>query len=81
MQRLSQIPGVGQVVVGGGSLPGVRVEVNPTQLNAYGLGLRDIAILLSQQNANLAKGQLSDGKRPPTLQSTISCSRRRITGR
>ena len=30
MQRLSQIPGVGQVVVGGGALPGVRVEVNPT---------------------------------------------------
>ncbi len=62
MQRLSQIPGVGQVVVGGGALPGVRVEVNPTQLNGYGLGLRDIATLLSNQNANLAKGQLSDGK-------------------
>ena len=31
------IPGVGQVVVGGGALPGVRVEVNPTQLNGYGL--------------------------------------------
>jgi multidrug efflux pump len=42
MQRLSQIPGVGQVVVGGGALPGVRVEVNPTQLNGYGLGLRDM---------------------------------------
>jgi multidrug efflux pump len=62
MQRLSQVPGVGQVVVGGGALPGVRVEVNPTQLNGYGLGLQNIATLLSNQNANLAKGQISDGK-------------------
>ncbi|MGD0413530.1 MAG: efflux RND transporter permease subunit, partial [Verrucomicrobiota bacterium] len=60
MQRLSQIPGVGQVVVGGGALPSVRVEVNPTQLNSYGLGLLSVANLLSNQNANLAKGQFSD---------------------
>ncbi len=60
MQRLSQIEGVGQVIVGGGSLPGVRVEVNPTQLNGYGLGLRDVAKVLSQQNANAPKGQISD---------------------
>ncbi|MGD0411755.1 MAG: multidrug efflux RND transporter permease subunit [Verrucomicrobiota bacterium] len=60
MQRLSQIPGVGQVVVGGGALPSVRVEVNPTQLNSYGLGLLNVANLLSNQNANLAKGQISD---------------------
>jgi multidrug efflux pump len=39
-QRLSQIEGVGQVTVGGSSLPGVRVDVNPTQLNSYGLGLQ-----------------------------------------
>ena len=39
-QRLSQVSGVGQVNVGGSSLPGVRVDVNPTQLNGYGLGLR-----------------------------------------
>jgi len=36
-QRLSQIPGVGQVSIGGGALPAVRVEVNPTQLASYGL--------------------------------------------
>ena len=60
MQRLSQIDGVGQVIVGGGSLPGVRVEVNPTQLNGYGLGLRDVAAVLSRQNANAPKGQVSD---------------------
>ena len=62
MQRISQIPGVGQVVVGGGALPGVRVEVNPTQLNGYGLGLQNVATLLSSQNANLAKGQFADDK-------------------
>ncbi len=62
LQRLSQIPGVGQVVVGGGALPSVRVEVNPTQLNSFGLGLLDVAGVLSNQNANLAKGQFADGQ-------------------
>jgi multidrug efflux pump len=51
---------VGQVAVGGSSLPAVRVDVNPTQLNATGLGLEDVSNMLSQQNANLAKGQISD---------------------
>ena len=59
-QKLSQIQGVGQVVVGGSSLPAVRVDVNPTQLNATGLGLEDVRNMLSQQNANLAKGQIAD---------------------
>jgi multidrug efflux pump len=59
-QALSQIQGVGQVVVGGSSLPAVRVEVNPTQLNAYGLGLEDIRAMLDAQNANRPKGQLAD---------------------
>ena len=59
-QRLSQIQGVGQVSVGGSSLPAVRVEINPTQLNSYGLGLQDVATMLSKQNANLPKGQISD---------------------
>ncbi len=58
-QRLSQIRGVGQVIVGGSSLPAVRVELNPTQLNAYGLGLEDVRAMISSQNANLPKGQLS----------------------
>ncbi len=58
-QRLSQVQGVGQVSVGGSSLPGVRVEVNPTQLNAMGLGLEDVRSMLSQQNANMPKGQLA----------------------
>ena len=61
MQRISQVPGVGQVTVGGSSLPAVRVELNPTQLNSYGLGLQDVASMLASQNSNLAKGQISNG--------------------
>jgi multidrug efflux pump len=60
-QRLLQIQGVGQVNVGGGALPAVRVDVNPTQLNSFGLGLEDVRAMLSRQNANLPKGQLADG--------------------
>ena len=60
-QKLSQIQGVGQVSVGGSSLPSVRVDVNPTQLNNYGLSLANVKAVLSTQNADLAKGQVSDG--------------------
>jgi multidrug efflux pump len=60
-QRLSQVDGVGQVSVGGSSLPAVRVELNPTQLNSYGLGLGDVATMLRNQNSNLAKGEIRDG--------------------
>jgi multidrug efflux pump len=60
-QKLSQIQGVGQVVVGGGALPSVRVDANPTQLANYGLTLSDLKSVLSLQNSDLAKGQLSDG--------------------
>jgi multidrug efflux pump len=60
-QKLSQIQGVGQVVVGGGALPSVRVDVNPTQLAAYGLTLANVQSVLSLQNADLAKGQITDG--------------------
>jgi len=59
-QRLSQIQGVGQVNVGGSSLPAVRVDLNPTQLNAYGLGLQNVASILGAQNANEAKGTIAD---------------------
>jgi multidrug efflux pump len=58
-QKLSQIQGVGQVVVGGGALPSVRVEVNPTQLNSYGLTLSNVQSVLSTQNSDLARGQLA----------------------
>jgi multidrug efflux pump len=60
-QKLSQIQGVGQVSVGGSSLPSVRVDINPTQLNNYGLTIANVQSVLSTQNADLAKGQIADG--------------------
>ncbi len=61
-QRLSQVSGVGQVFVGGGALPGVRVEVNPTLLNKYGIGLEQVRNVLTNANANTPKGSFSDGQ-------------------
>jgi len=60
-QKLSQISGVGQVTVGGGALPSVRVDVNPTQLASYGLSMTSVQSALSRQNSDLPKGQLHDG--------------------
>jgi multidrug efflux pump len=60
-QKLSQIQGVGQVSVGGGALPSVRVDANPTQLAGYGLTIANLQSVLSLQNSDLAKGQISDG--------------------
>ena len=69
-QKLSQTAGVGQVVVGGGALPAVRVDVNPTQLNSFGLGLEDVRAALSNANANLAKGDLQNGKQGLEITTT-----------
>jgi len=60
-QKLSQVPGVGQVVVSGGSAPAVRVSVNPLVLERYDLGLDDIRTCLQQANANRPKGVIDDG--------------------
>src|SRR5207245_8929750 len=57
-QKLSQVSGVGQVIVGGGALPAVRVELNPTALNRYGIGIEDVRAALSATNMNRPKGQL-----------------------
>ena len=62
-QRLSQISGVGQVTVGGSALPGVRIELNPQQLNKYGIGLEQVRTVLNAANANTPKGHFSDGYR------------------
>jgi multidrug efflux pump len=60
-QKISQIRGVGQVSILGGSSPAVRIELNPQQVSQYGLGLQDVAGVISAQNANRPKGQISDG--------------------
>jgi len=62
-QKISQIDGVGQVTVGGSSLPGVRVEANPTALNKYGIGLNQMKNVLADANSNIPKGQLSGDHR------------------
>src|SRR5215471_11644347 len=61
-QKLSQTEGVGQVNVGGGALPAVRVDANPTFLNSMNLGLEDVRTALTNANANRPKGDLSNGQ-------------------
>ena len=59
-QKLSQIQGVGQVSAGGGAAPSVRVEVNPTKLESFGLTLGSVQSVLSLQNSHSPRGQLAD---------------------
>ena len=59
-QKLSQIPGVGQVMIGGSSQPAVRIEANPTLLDDMGLGLEAIRTAVDAENANQAKGELQN---------------------
>ncbi|HKT53387.1 MAG TPA: efflux RND transporter permease subunit, partial [Caulobacteraceae bacterium] len=59
-QQLSQIKGVGQVNIGGGSLPAVRVAVNPYAVAKYGIGLEDVRAALASANANRPKGVVQD---------------------
>src|SRR5450755_2134862 len=74
-QKLSQISGVGQVNVGGGALPSVRVDVNPTQLASYGMTLAQVQAALSRQNSDLAKGQLVVGGTTADILSNDQISR------
>jgi multidrug efflux pump len=62
-QKLAQVKGVGQVIVGGSSLPSVRVELNPSALNKYGIALEDVRQVLATTNVNRPKGSFSDGTR------------------
>lgn len=57
-QKLSQVAGVGQVIVGGSSLPAVRVELNPTALNSYGISLPQVGAAINAANVNKPKGQM-----------------------
>jgi len=60
-QKLSQVNGVGQVNIGGGARPAVRIELNPTILAGYGLGLEDVRTALGQVNSNEPKGGVANG--------------------
>ena len=60
-QRLSQVSGVGEVDIGGASLPAVRVELNPDALSHYGVGMEDVRAALASANANRPKGVVEEG--------------------
>jgi len=60
-QKLAQIPGVGQVSVGGGALPTVRIELIPEALQKYGISLEQVRTILAANNVNTPKGHFSDG--------------------
>src|SRR3979490_274217 len=62
-QKLSQLQGVGQVQVGGSSLPAVRVELNPQTLYKYGIGFEQGRSVISETKAQRAKGSAEDGER------------------
>src|SRR5260370_11989449 len=69
-QKLAQVEGVGQVRVFGSSPPAVRVEVNPDQLNSYGISLETVRKSLQAANTNLAKGALSDSRKTWAISDT-----------
>ena len=69
-QKLSQVEGIGQVFVSGGARPAVRVDVNPAQLNSYGISLERVRIALSTANANRPKGELTDSGQSWTISTT-----------
>ena len=62
-QKLSQIEGVGEASIQGGSAPAVRVEINPRALNKYGIGLEDVRAAIAGANANQPKGLYSESGR------------------
>ena len=63
-QKLSQVSGVGQVTLGGSSLPAVRVEINPTILSQYRIGLESVRAAIASANANTPKGAIEvEGRR------------------
>ena len=62
-QRLAQVNGIGQVSIGGGALPAVRVELDPNKLAANGMALEDVRIAITASNANRPKGFVEDATR------------------
>jgi multidrug efflux pump len=69
-QKLSQIQGVGQVVVGGGALPSVRVELNPTELRHLGISLEQVRNVLAAANTNSPTGEFADDNQAWTISTT-----------
>ena len=74
-QKLSQVEGIGQVTVGGSSLPAVRVELNPRALFKYGIGPEDVRAALSSANAHSPKGAIEEGGRRYQIYSNDQAAR------
>ena len=74
-QQLARVEGVGQVFVGGGSLPAVRVELDPAALSRYGLGLEDVRTMLAATNVRRPKGALAGIERTWQLETNDQLSR------
>jgi len=74
-QRLSQLDGIGQVTIGGATLPAVRVELNPTAMFHYGIGLEDVRAALASANANSPKGAIEEGAHRYQLYTNDQASR------
>ncbi|WP_397456383.1 efflux RND transporter permease subunit [Pseudomonas versuta] len=68
-QSLSQVPGVGEVQIGGSSLPAVRIELEPQLLNQYGVALDDVRNTIANANVRRPKGAVSDGDRNWQIQA------------
>lgn len=68
-QKILRTEGIGQVNVGGSSLPAVRIEINPTALNQYGIGLGQLAATIAAANVTEAKGQLISNEKVLTINS------------
>jgi multidrug efflux pump len=74
-QKLSQVEGVGQVVVGGASPPAVRIEANPMKLSNLGVGLDQVSTAVSAANANRPKGSLSSAGQNWTITANDQISK------
>ena len=73
-QQMSQIKGVGQITLGGGALPSVRIELQPDKLNSYGIGMEDVRAATAAANANSAKGSIDQGEQRYEISSNDQAS-------
>ena len=74
-QKIAQVPGVGDVELGGGSLPAVRVELLPFALNRYGVSMEDVRAALQASNANRPRGAIEgNGQRLQIYASGIAAT-------
>lgn len=80
-QSLSQVPGVGEVQIGGSSLPAVRIELEPKALDQYGVALDDVRNTIANANQRRPKGSLKTASATGRSRPTTSWKRPRTTNR